>query len=67
MLHVSFLIEHGTRKQADVCLMHNLKRKHRSCFKSKVPTNQDSPDEKEATDSQIGSINIYNHHEEQEG
>jgi len=35
--------------------------------KSKVPANQESSDEEEAHDSHIGSINIYNHHEEQEG
>ena len=46
---------------------HNLKRKRRSYVKSKVQANQESSDEEEAPDSQIGNINIYNHHEEQEG
>lgn len=46
---------------------HNLKRKHRIYVKSKVPASPDSSDEEEAPDSQIGSINSYNHHEEQEG
>jgi len=46
---------------------HNLKRKRRSYVKSQVPANEESSDEGEAPDSQIGSINVYNHHEEQEG
>ena len=35
----------------------NLQRKRRSYVKSKLP----------APDSQIGSVHVYNHHEEQEG
>ena len=46
---------------------HNLKRKRRSYVKSKVPASPDSSDEEEAPDSQIGSMHVYNHHEEQEG
>ena len=46
---------------------HDLKRERRSYVKSKVPANQESSDEEEAPDSQIGSINVYHHHEEQEG
>ena len=46
---------------------HNLKRKQISYVKSKVPANQESSDKEEAPDSQIGSINVYHHREEQEG
>ena len=45
----------------------NLKRKRRSYVKSKLPANPESSDEEEAPDSQIGSVHVYNHHEEQEG
>jgi len=46
---------------------HDLKRKRRSYVKSQVPANEESSDEEEAPDSQLGSIHVYNHHEEQEG
>lgn len=45
---------------------HDLKRKRRS-YKSKKPATPDSSDEEEGPESQLGSINIYNHHEELEG
>ncbi|XP_058949396.2 uncharacterized protein [Pocillopora verrucosa] len=45
----------------------NLKRKRKSYVKSKLPANPESSDEEEAPDSQIGSVHVYNHHEEQEG
>ena len=32
-----------------------------------MPANDESLDEEEAPDSQIGIINVYNHHKEQEG
>ena len=44
-----------------------LKIKRRSYVKSKLPANPESSDEEEAPDSQIGSVHVYNHHEEQEG
>ena len=46
---------------------HDLKRKRRS-YNSKKPTNPDSlEDEEEVPESQMGSINLYNHDEEIEG
>ena len=46
---------------------HDLKRKRRS-YNSKKPANPDSSeDEEEVPESQMGSINLYNHDEEIEG
>ena len=43
---------------------HDLKRKRRS-YNSKKPANPDSSeDEEEVPESQMGSINLYNHDEE---